>query len=284
MPREDAIIVKMSAHPQYTVASSVTLEGVGLHTGQSSRVGIWPSDRGALVFHRNGDRIPAHLLHVSQTARCTTLGGAENGVSTVEHLLASLDAMDITSAEIRMDGPEVPALDGSAARFVESLLDAGRRALPSARRTLSISEPVWLSDNGAHMLALPAPHYRLTVAVDFPHPLIGRQVVDVVLSSSSFARELAPARTFGFAHELEELARLGLARGGSIENALVFTEDAITTPLRFPDEPARHKALDVVGDLALIGARPLIHLIATRPSHRLNIAFARLLIQQGTMT
>jgi len=274
----------MSLHPQFTLASHVTLEGVGLHTGQTSRVGISPSDRGEIAFHRNGDRIPAVVQHVTQTARCTMLGSGDMAVSTVEHLLASLVALDISSADIRLEGPEVPVLDGSAAGFVESLRCAGLRALPGERRALRVTEPVWLSDNGSHMLAIPCEGYRLTVAVEYPHPLIGRQVVDLVVTPESFERELAPARTFGFEHELEELARRGLALGGNIENALVFMDASTTSPLRFPDEPARHKALDVIGDLALTGALLKAHVMAVRPSHRLNIAFARLLLEHGTLT
>lgn len=274
----------MSSHQQYTVASPISLEGIGLHTGRPGRVHISPSDRGEIAFVRNQGRISAHVDHVSQTARCTMLGEGEQGVSTVEHLLAALLALNVGSADIGLVGPEVPVLDGSAAGFVEAIRCAGLRALPGKRRLLRLSEPVWISEGGSHLIAIPDNAFHVTVAVEYSHPMIGRQVVHFAVDPETFEREIAPARTFGFEHELEELARRGLALGGSIENALVFLDGRTASPLRFPDEPARHKALDVIGDLALIGALPMAHVWAVRPSHRLNIDFARILLRHGTIT
>lgn len=274
----------MSSHQQYTVASPISLEGIGLHTGQPGRVHIYPSDRGEIAFVRNKGRFPAHVDHVSQTARCTMLGEGEQGVSTVEHLLAALLALNVVSADIGLDGPEVPVLDGSAAGFVAAIRCAGVRALPGVRRQLRLSEPVWISEGGSQLIAIPDNGFRVTVAVEYPHPMIGRQIVDFKVDTETFEREIAPARTFGFEHELEELARRGLALGGSIENALVFLDGRTASPLRFQDEPARHKALDVIGDLALVGALPMVHVLAIRPSHRLNIDFARVLLRHGTIT
>lgn len=274
----------MFSQQQHTVAQTVCLEGVGLHTGRPARVHIRPSDDGEIVFVRDGVRVPARVDLVSRTARCTMLGEGDAGVSTVEHLLATLAALGITSAEIHLDGPEIPIRDGSASDFVACVLRAGARPLPGVARTLRLSEPVWVSsDDGSHLLALPGEAYRVTVAVEYPHPLIGRQTADFPVNAATFEREIAPARTFGFEHELEELARRGLALGGSIENALVYMSDHTTTPLRFPDEPARHKALDVIGDLALTGAWPMAHIVAVRPSHRMNVALARALLQHGTL-
>jgi UDP-3-O-acyl N-acetylglucosamine deacetylase len=274
----------MSSHPQFTVASRVTLEGVGLHTGQTGRVQISPSERGEVDFIRDGIRIPARADQVTQTARCTMLGGADHGVSTVEHILAALLGLGIGSADVCLEGPEIPVLDGSAAPFAHALREAGRQALPGERRCLPVEHPVWISEKGSSLIALPSDEFRVTVAVEYPHPLVGRQLADFVVTPETFEREIAQARTFGFEHELEELARRGLALGGSFENALVFLDHGTSSPLRFPDEPVRHKALDVIGDLALTGALPLAHVIAVRPSHRLNIEFARVLLQHGKIT
>jgi UDP-3-O-[3-hydroxymyristoyl] N-acetylglucosamine deacetylase len=220
---------------------------------------------------------------VKNLTLCTVLGD-DTGVtiSTVEHLLAALSAFAVTGAEIAVTGPEVPILDGSAAKVVQALRCTGLRRLPGERATLTFSGPVWLEDGASSMLALPADTFRVTAAAAYAHPLIGRQVVDFAVAAEIFEHEIAAARTFGFEHELEELSRRGLALGGSLDNALVFMEDGSAGPMRFPDEPVRHKALDVIGDLALLGALPLAHIIAVRPSHRLIVEFARLLQQHGT--
>jgi UDP-3-O-[3-hydroxymyristoyl] N-acetylglucosamine deacetylase len=216
------------------------------------------------------------LDHVAGTARCTTLAAGGVEISTVEHLLAALSALGVTRVTVEVDGPEIPILDGSAAPFTRALRCAVRR-LPGERATLKLAAPVWLEHGASSFLAIPAPDFRVVAAVDYPHPLIGRQVVDFAVSPETFEHEIAPARTFGFEHELDDLIARGLARGGSLDNALVFMNDGGATARRFPDEPARHKALDVVGDLALLGALPLAHVWAVRPSHRLNVEFARML-------
>ncbi|HEY3265306.1 MAG TPA: UDP-3-O-acyl-N-acetylglucosamine deacetylase [Armatimonadota bacterium] len=271
----------MFPHPQYTVATPVALEGVGLHTGRTARVTISPSERGSLTFIRNGHRFPVDVAQVSHTTRCTSIGGGDCGVSTVEHLLASLSALNVTGADLGVDGPEIPILDGSAAGFVRLLRQAGLREIPGNRRCLRITQPVWLEEGACSLLAVPSETFRVTAGVSYRHPLVGVQMSDIVVGPETFEREVAPARTFGFEEELEELARRGLALGGSLENALVFFSDHTSSPLRFPDEPVRHKVLDVIGDLSLIGALPLVHVWAIRPSHKLNVAFARLLLESG---
>jgi UDP-3-O-[3-hydroxymyristoyl] N-acetylglucosamine deacetylase len=239
-------------------------------------VALVPSESGRIAFARDGHELAADLDCVSSTARCTTLAAGGVEVSTVEHLLAALSALAVTSVTVEVEGPEVPILDGSAAPFTRALRCAVRR-LPGERATLKLAAPVWLEHGASSFLAVPAADFRVVTAVDYPHPLIGRQVADVVVSPETFEHEIAPARTFGFEHELEELIARGLARGGSLDNALVFMNDGGATDRRFADEPARHKALDVIGDLALLGALPLAHVWAVRPSHRLNVEFARML-------
>lgn len=252
-----------------------------MHTGEPSRVRIVPSENDHLAFVSNGNRLPAVLDQVAHTSRCTTLGATPFQVSTVEHLMAALSAFSIAGADLYVEGPEVPILDGSAAQIVRLLREAGLRRLPGTRRVLRLSHPVWLEEGTSSLLAVPSDHFRLTTTISFDHPMVGRQITDVVVDPESFERDIAPARTFGFEEELVELERNGLARGGSIENALVFRRSSTTSPLRFPDEPVRHKAMDVIGDLALLGALPLTHIFAIRPSHRLNIEFGRLLARHG---
>lgn len=274
----------MLLQPQLTVAGNVRLDGVGLHTGQPSRVTIAPSAGGRIVFVRNGSRVEATLDSVTSTARCTTLGTDGFEVSTVEHLLAALSAFGVYSADVGVEGPEIPALDGSAQSIVAALREAGTAPAGRLQPVLALRAPVYLERGHSSLVALPSDGFRVTVAVRYDHPMIGAQVADVVVGPDVFEREIAPARTFGFHTELQELARLGLARGGSVDNAVVFMEQATTTPLRFPDEPARHKALDVIGDLALLGAVPMAHIVAVRPSHRLNVEFARELMRHGELT
>jgi len=160
----------------------------------------------------------------------------------------------------------------------------GLLGLSGSRRVLRLSSPVWLEENGSHLLAVPSDRFRVTAAIRFEHPLVGTQISDVLVDAGTFEHELASARTFGFESELEELARRGLALGGSLENAVVFFNDKTSTPLRYPDEPVRHKAVDLIGDLALLGAMPQAHIFALRPSHRLNIEFARRLRQNGVVS
>jgi len=269
---------------QNTLAAPVTLEGVGLHTGKPVRVVISPSEERHISFLRDGTRIRADLDHVEQTSRCTSLGHNGAGVATVEHLMATLSAFGVTSADLSVDGPEVPIMDGSAREFVRSLRGVGLLSLSGTRRVLRLHSPVWLEDNGSQLLAVPSDRFRVTAAIRFEHPLVGSQITDVTVDAGTFEHELASARTFGFEDELEELARRGLALGGSLENAVVFFNDRTSTPLRFPDEPVRHKAVDLIGDLALLGAMPQAHIIALRPSHRLNIEFARRLRANGVVS
>ncbi|HPU86722.1 MAG TPA: UDP-3-O-acyl-N-acetylglucosamine deacetylase, partial [Candidatus Latescibacteria bacterium] len=242
----------MQGLSQYTLAAPVTLEGIGLHTGQPVRVVISPGQDRHISFVRDGTRIRADLDHVEQTSRCTSLGHNGAGVATVEHLMATLSAFGVTSADLCVDGPEVPIMDGSAREFVRSLRGVGLLGLSGSRRVLRLSSPVWLEENGSHLLAVPSDRFRVTAAIRFEHPLVGTQISDVLVDAGTFEHELASARTFGFESELEELARRGLALGGSLENAVVFFNDKTSTPLRYPDEPVRHKAVDLIGDLALL--------------------------------
>lgn len=273
--------------PARTIARPVTIRGTGIHTGSEATVTLAPAERpGAgvvfLVRPSGGavQEIPARASNVSDTARCTVLGGPGGAsVSTVEHLLSALAGSGVTDCRVEVEGPEIPIGDGSASFWVEAIGEAGITPLGGAVEPLTLAEPILLAGaNGAFVAAFPSESPRFTVAVTFAHPLVGTQVARFdPARGDAYAAAIAPARTFGFIEEVEALRAAGLARGGSFENALVIYPDRYSTPLRLPDEPARHKLLDLIGDLALAG-RPLVaDVVAVRPSHRLNTDFARVL-------
>jgi UDP-3-O-acyl N-acetylglucosamine deacetylase len=210
---------------------------------------------------------------VTTTTHATTLSDGHASVSTTEHLLAALWAMNITACRIELDGPEVPILDGSAAPWVTLLREAGIQTLTEAgtRPIYHLTEPVWIGDGEMSVLGVPHPRFRLTCAVEYAVPCGTKQVCDVEVSPEAFAEQLAPARTFTLESWLEPLRSQGLIKGGSLENALVLNESGPSAPFRFPDELARHKALDVVGDVALLfggdGGILQAHVFAMRAGH-----------------
>jgi UDP-3-O-acyl N-acetylglucosamine deacetylase len=276
----------------------VEFTGVGIHTGQAGRARVLPAPEDSGLTFRVGDvTIPAIADHVISTRRCTVLGRDEAKISTVEHLLAALYGLGIDNARIEVEGPEIPILDGSAGPFVERFLAVGIREQAAPARRLRLAAPIWLSAEGAgpdspSVLGLPADDLLLTAGIDFPNPGATRQVfhcrlqiADCRLEDISsdlrsaicnlqFPTDLAPARTFCFEDEVAALLAAGLGGGGSLENTVVVSAAGTSTPLRYPDELARHKALDLLGDLALVGARLAAHVIALRAGHTLHVAMA----------
>ncbi|MDI3279749.1 MAG: UDP-3-O-acyl-N-acetylglucosamine deacetylase [Bacillota bacterium] len=265
---------------QRTVARPVALEGVGLHTGLPARMKILPAGAGEGILFCRTDRpekppVPADPEHLVAGRRCTALGwGTEEAVQTVEHLLAALRGLEVDNARVELDGPEVPAGDGSAAVYVRLLEEDGLVELPEPRRWLRLRQPLAVSAGEAHLVALPAEELRVTYVFVSSHPAVGTQYADWRIDPETFRREIAPARTVGFLEEVEALRRQGLARGATAELAVVIGPRGYLGPLRFPDEVARHKVLDVVGDLALAGFLRA-HVIALRSGHALNAALAR---------
>ncbi|MCA9510362.1 MAG: UDP-3-O-[3-hydroxymyristoyl] N-acetylglucosamine deacetylase [Myxococcales bacterium] len=248
---------------QHTLAGEARFVGVGLHGGRvvAMRVAPAPADAGVVFVRTDLDsaEIPARSSALGSVRRATTLRCGEASVATVEHLLAALFALGIDNARVELDGPEVPAADGSAAPFVALLERAGRVAQDAERVRLRLARPIEIEDGTRRIRARPADGLHVRYAIDFPHPAIGRQELALgPIDAELFARALAPARTFGFVEEVEALRSAGLALGGDLANAVVFDAKGVITPggLRVPDEPVRHKALDLVGDLALLG-RPL---------------------------
>ena len=264
-----------------TIAREISLEGVGLHLGVRCRMTFRPAPPGSGLRFRRTDLpgepvIPARIESAVLTERRTQLGNDPVSVHTVEHVLAAVAGREIDDLEIALDGPEPPIMDGSAAPFVDALEEAGACQHGGVVRTLTLREPVRVVDGASVYEAHPAPTLQLDVSIDFPHPMIGRQQGCYRLTPDVFAAELAPARTFGFVHEIEALRAKGLIQGASTENAVVLDERGLVdTTLRWPDEFLRHKMLDCVGDLALAGARVCARIVATKPSHRGTMLLVR---------
>lgn len=264
---------------QTTVAAPVTRRGVGLHTGARTALRLLPAEPNAgIVFvTRSGAEIPATADHVAASERATTLAAGEASVRSVEHLLAALYALGPDNVRIEVDGPELPACDGSALEWVGALAEAGQRPLGVPRRSARLPHPVWAGQGASWSVAVPADRLALAVAVEFEGTVAGRQVLWVDSVRERFERELAPARTFALADEVARLRAAGLALGGGADNAFAVGPDGYSGPLRFPDEVVRHKALDLIGDLALCGARFEAQVFAVRPSHSANVQLARAL-------
>ena len=260
-----------------TVAEPVEASGVGLHSGVPVRVRILPgAPSTGIVFARtdlDNFPIPASWRHVARVSYATSLMRQGVLISTTEHLLSVLYAMGIDNALVEIDNLEVPILDGSGLPFVRLLEQAGIRRYRRKRRYLRIRRPISVEDKGKRISILPADSFRLTCDTDYPAP-VGRQSLEMELTPERFASEIAFARTFGWEADLAQMRDMGLIRGASLENAVCFTAVGVMNPegLRAPDECCRHKALDLIGDLALLG-RPLLgHVIAERAGHAMHAA------------
>ncbi len=264
---------------QHTIATSQSLTGIGLHSGEQARLTLKPARPGDGVrFVRTDitDRnnlIPAHALWVSTTQLGTNLtNDAGVSVATVEHFLAACSGLGLDNVIAELDGPELPILDGSSAPFCELIDRAGLAPLDAPRRRLKILKPVEVADGVKSVALSPGEGFGARIVIDFPTRAIGRQEFSFKMGAGAFARDVAFARTFGFAHEVEKLRSMGLARGGSLENAIVIDGDNILNPdgLQAPDEFVRHKLLDVIGDLSLAGGPIEGAYVGEQPGHALN--------------
>ncbi|MBT67171.1 MAG: UDP-3-O-[3-hydroxymyristoyl] N-acetylglucosamine deacetylase [Synechococcus sp. NP17] len=270
----------------WTLASSVTRSGVGLHSGLQSQVTLVPTEQeGFYVRWLDQDSDPVRLdpSQVRESQLCTTLDFGDKQLSTVEHLLAALAGCGVSHVEVQVNGSEVPLLDGSALGWVEAIAEAGlSKALTPRSSALVLTEPLVFNRGGSAIIATPAERFRLVGVIDFPQKAIGRQQLAIELNPQRFVNDIAPARTFGFREQVEYLRTSGLIRGGALENALVCDGDTwMNPPLRFPDEPVRHKILDLIGDLALVGF-PQAQVLAYRGSHGLHTDLAAALAHQLT--
>jgi UDP-3-O-[3-hydroxymyristoyl] N-acetylglucosamine deacetylase len=271
---------------QKTLNRSLSFTGVGLHGGKpvTFTINPAPANRGIRFVRADlaeSPEIRAHYTKVVDTTRATTLGEGPATLSTVEHLLAALLGLGVDNALVQVGGPELPIMDGSAAPFVKELMAAGLRSLPWPRTFCVIRHPLELRKGNQWMRLTPG-EPRITCSIDFPHPLIRHQRYSVSLGADSFRREISPARTFGFLKEVEFLKSQGLARGGSLDNAVVLDDSQVLNPggFRFPEECVRHKILDALGDLALLGLPILGHLEVSRGSHTLHHRFLEFLVSQ----
>jgi UDP-3-O-[3-hydroxymyristoyl] N-acetylglucosamine deacetylase/3-hydroxyacyl-[acyl-carrier-protein] dehydratase len=272
----------MPASTRRTLTTATRLAGTGLHTGATVSVHLAPADAGTGIVFRRTDVADAPPLRatvdqVSGTERRTTLGSGPHAIATVEHVLAAIAAHRIDDALIAVDGPELPAGDGSAAMYHDAIVGAGVREHDGEPTVLAPPTPLTMREGDSVYLVGPAHGLRLTVTIEWPHPLIGRQSGCFDIDASTFGTDLARARTFGFAAERDALAARGLARGATAANTLILTERGTDTELRWPDEFVRHKTVDLLGDLALCGARLQADIVAFRPSHSGNVALARAL-------
>lgn len=241
-----------------------------------------PADTG-IRFRRldlGGLEIPAHVSTVTNLSYATTLAAGEARAETVEHLLAALVSQGIDNVVVEMTHPEVPIMDGSAAPFIYLLQEAGVKKLSSPRRYLKMRQPVSVVSGDKRMTIYPADEFKISYSISFDHPLLRSQSRTATITEDSFAEDLAPARTFGFLKEVEMMRQRGLALGGSLDNAIVLGESGVLNTLRFDDEFVRHKMLDCVGDLALVGHPIIGHVVVERGGHALHTALAAAIVSQ----
>lgn len=260
-------------HPhQHTLGKEVSFSGIGLHTGLPVAMVIKPAaaDTGIRFFRTDlQEEIPALMDRVVDTTMATTVAANNASVSTTEHLLAALTGLGIDNALVELDGPEVPIMDGSAAPFVQIVRRIERKRQDVCRKLLKITREITFQVGDAEIRLLPYDGYKVTCEIDFEHHLIKNQKYSVEVNSRRFVKEIASARTFGFMDQIEKLRANGLALGGSLANAVVVDRTRILNSegLRFSDEFVRHKVLDLIGDLALLGCQLVGHVVATRSGH-----------------
>lgn len=260
---------------QITIDRPAEIEGIGLHTAVKSHLRIVPAPADTGIVFRRVDldnfEIEAHVRNVARVSYATSLMKKGVLLSTTEHLLAAIYSCCIDNIYIDIDAIEVPILDGSAEPFMQMLDRAGIRKLRRKRRYLKVVKPVEVVEDGRRIGIYPAEEFRVCCYVDFSHPLVGQQEVDIVVNPASFRQVLSRARTFCFETDIEPLRAMGLIRGGSLENAIVLTKEGVLNgPLRYPDEFGRHKALDLIGDLALAGLPLLGRVEARKAGHSLH--------------
>jgi UDP-3-O-[3-hydroxymyristoyl] N-acetylglucosamine deacetylase len=262
---------------EQTIRAAVTCSGVGLHSGAPVSLRILPAPAGTgVVFRRtdlDGFEIEASGRNVARVSYATSLMKRGVLISTTEHLLSAFTGVGIDNAIVELDNLELPILDGSARPFVEMIQKAGVRRQRKSRTYLRIVRDIELREGDKFIAVYPADTYSVSYSINFPHPLIGKQRFGVQLTNGNYLREIAPARTFGFLHEADAMRQQGLIRGASTDNAIVLTRDEVLNPpLRYADEFVRHKVLDLIGDLALIGRQILGSVVADRAGHAMHTA------------
>ena len=273
---------------EQTIRAAVECEGVGLHSGAPVHLRILPAPAGTgLVFRRvdlDGFEIEAAGRNVAKVSYATSLMKKGVLISTTEHLLSASIGVGMDNAIFELDNLELPILDGSAKPFVDMVLSAGLRKQRKRRSYMRIVREIEVRDGNKFIALYPSDGYSVSYHIDFPHPLIGNSTFEIELNNGAFQREIAPARTFGFLHEAQAMRNMGLIRGASEENAIVLTRDGITNPpLRYADEFVRHKVLDLIGDLALLGRQVRGRVVADRAGHAMHAALVSRILRDHTL-
>ena len=272
-------------HAQRTLRRSISCAGIGLHSGRKVRLSLEPAPADSGIRFRRSDlgglEVPATVKHVGGINYATGLTRDAVKVGTVEHLLAALVSLGVDNVVVELNSPEVPIMDGSASPFIYLIHEAGLRELGRPRQYLKVLRPLSLSRGEKSIAIYPADHFRVTYSIAFDHPLLHHQSRTVHVTEAAFVEQIAPARTFTFLKEVEMLRQQGLALGGSLENAIVIGDTGVlNSALRFEDEFVRHKILDVIGDMALVGYPIVGHLVAHRGGHALHTAFAAHVLEE----
>lgn len=274
--------------PEQTIRGTLTFEGVGLHSGAPVKLSILPAHAGRGIVFRRTDldnfEVEAISRNVARVSYATSLMKKGVLISTTEHLLSALIGAGIDNAVVEIDNLELPILDGSAQPFIEGILRVGIRQQRRPRAYLRMLREVEIREGDKFIAVYPSDRYSVSYRINFPHPLIGSETFRVDLSDGNYLREIAPARTFGFLHEADAMRQQGLIRGASAENAIVLTRDSVLNPpLRYPDEFVRHKVLDLIGDLALLGRQVLGNVVADRAGHAMHTALVSRILKDKTL-
>jgi UDP-3-O-[3-hydroxymyristoyl] N-acetylglucosamine deacetylase len=268
---------------QRTLRRQISCAGIGLHSGNKVTLTLKPAAADSGIRFRRTDmnvEIPATVAHVTSLQYATVLGKDGATVETVEHLLAALVSSGIDNVVVELTHNEVPIMDGSAAPFLFLVQEAGVKRLSALRKHLKIVRPVQIADGDKRIAVYPSDHFKVSYTISFDHPLLRHQSRTERITEQSFAESIAAARTFGFLKEVEWMRQNGLALGGSLENAIVIGDTGVLNPLRFEDEFVRHKILDAIGDLALVGYPIIGHVVAHRAGHALHTALVSRLLEE----
>src|ERR671937_2129717 len=273
-------------HAQRTLRRPISCAGIGLHSGAKVTLSLKPAPANYGVRFRRTDlgdfEVPATVQNLAAIQLATGLARDEVSVETVEHLLAALVSLGVDNVGIELNSPEVPIMDGSAAPFIYLIQEAGIKRLQAPRKYLKIIRPIAISRGDKRIALYPSDHFKVTYSISYDHPLLRHQSRTLRITEESFVEEVAPARTFTFLKDVEMMRQNGLALGGSLENAIVLGETGIlNNALRFDDEFVRHKILDAVGDLALVGYPVIGHLVAHRAGHALHTEFASKILDES---
>ncbi|MCH9608694.1 MAG: UDP-3-O-acyl-N-acetylglucosamine deacetylase [Chlamydiales bacterium] len=279
----------MHTRAQRTLKRKVSFSGIGIHTGKKVTLTFVPAkEHTGIVFQRSdlpGEPIiPASLEYVLDTSRSTTIGVGSTHVHTVEHVLAALAANQIDNLIVRVSNKEPPIGDGSSSPFIHLIEEAGIEEQDAVRSVVKIKRPVYLSKKNIHLIALPSDEYRVSYTLNYPNvPVIRSQYFSFSVSDKGFKEEVSRCRTFALYEEISHLMDQGLIRGGSLDNAVVIKDNAILSKegLRYPDEMVRHKVLDLIGDLFLVGFPFIAHIVAVCSGHETNVAFGKKLLEEG---